>query len=636
MKTNLLITTGLLLAMVPSFRAQTADDYVSQGRGFLAATNLTAAHSRFSTAVTLSPTHQTANVFYAATRLLVLPYQAPGSNFMNRLGIPVAGRDIYNWTARPPVDTNDVPLAPSHVNANELTAILRTNVLTACQEAGASLAKVTDTNFILNLTSNETRMASVTMDYGDIQMLRAMLHAAEYFAYTAYSWNLDAQLSAIRALYTSDQLSIERVLMDYPNLLSFSSTNDLLAAQAAFQKGVEQYLDASRIIRSRSTNITRLFNYDPSKAQDEEKFRLTINDLKRSLVDAIPLSVDTNYTVFLSAQFNGSHPLRSFLPVIRENGFALETLPDPTFGGLIYGIAKQDIEEVLAEHLLPIPTMAPAHRINRGEIQFPINVAKGRGYVVQVSTNLLNWSDYLSFASMGRSYGFLDPDAQKIPGRYYRVVDRTGKMPPPANDKFENRSLIPEMNVPVVGYTDGASRQDGEPLTYPGHTVWWTWTSPASAEICVLATGEGTGWQVAVFTGTSLGGLARITDGWNLARFMAQSGTTYQIAVDTGWKDGAVQLVITRPPVLTVTSPPEGAEFTAPANIIISGSASDPDGQIRRLTVSGLPNLNFQTADKSFNFVWTNVPVGNYEVYYSAMDDLGAVSWKSRLIHVAP
>jgi hypothetical protein len=637
MKTKLVLITALLFALAQTLQAQTADGYVSQGRAFLAATNLTAANNSFANAVALSPNHQAANVFYAATRLLVLPSQPAGSNFLNRLGVPIAGRDIYNWKALLPKDTNGVPLAPAGVNANESTAMLRTNIFPALVAAEANLAKVTDTNFTLSLTSNETRTVSVTIDYGDVLLLRAMLHAGEFFAYTTYACNLDAELAAIRSLYTNEELSIERLLMDYPNLLTFTTTNELEAAKLAFQNGADLYLQASEFIRNRSTNVTRLFNYDAGKAQDEEKFRMTLTDLKNSLNGAVPLAVDTNYTVFFSAPFSDAQPLRSFLPDFRGNRFVLGTLPDPTFGGLIYGITRPNADAFLAEHLLSVPTIAPGSSAVGAQFQFPINVAKGQGYVVQVSTNLLNWADYAAFVSLGGQYAFTDPNAYGFPRRFYRVEDRTGNMPPPANDDFANRALISGMNVPVTSYTDSATYETDEFPGGDGHTIWWTWTSSVSADVAVLATGGSGWWQVAVFTGTSVDGLVQVDNAYGPITTFAQAGTTYQIAVDTSGQDGAVKLVITRPPVLTVTSPPDGAVFSAPANILVSGSASDPDGQIRRVTVSAWPSqISFESTNDSFSFWWTNVPNGNYYLSFSATDDVGAQTSVSRSIRVTP
>lgn len=536
-----------LCALIPSLAAQSANDYVSAGRTYLAGTNLSAANLSFSNAVALSPQHPAANVFYAATRLLVLPSEPAGGNFLSRLGMPSAGRDLYGWTAGLPADTNGVVLAPEGMSAQETTAMLRTNVLPALVAAGANLAQVTDGQFTLSLSSNETRMASITLDYGDVLMFRAMLHAAEYVLYTIHSWNLDAQFDSIRDLYTSEQLSIERLLADYPNLLTFATTQDLAAARLAFQNSVDRYLEASQFIRSRPGDVIRFFNIDEDSAESEEQFRTALIDLKRSLNGAVPLTMDTNYTVFFASHFSGARSLRSFLPEFRGNSFAMGTLPDPTFGGLIYGIGRQDAEEILAQMVPSIPAIEPGSGMLGPPIQFPILVARGRGYVVQVSSNLRDWADHLAFVSLGGPYGFVDRDASALSRRFYRVVDRTGAMPPPANDAFENRAVIPGMDVPVASYTDNATRQPGElQQGGAGHTVWWSWTAPTSGRTSISASGDEGCWLIGVFTGTAIGGLTPVANGFERLEFDAVAGITYQIAVDTCWDDGGVRVVISR------------------------------------------------------------------------------------------
>lgn len=555
MKTKL-TTIALLLALNRLLLAQTADDYVTQGRAFLSATNMVAANNSFSNAVALSPGHQTANVFYAATRLLALPSQPAGSNFLNRIGLPAAGRNIYNWTAELPADTNGVPFAPAGVNASEFTAMVRTNVLPALIAAEANLAKVTDTNFTLALTGSETRSVGVTLDYGDTLMLRAMLQAAEYSAYTTCSWNLDAQLAAIRSLYTNHQLSIERILMDCPNLLTFSTTNDLNAAKLAFQNGVDRYMEASQFIRNRPTNVTRLFNYDAAKATDEEKFRFTLTDLTNSFTTAVTLAVDTNYTVFLGSQFSGTHTLRSFLPLIRGNGFELGTLPDPTFGGLVYGLTRQELDAALAKELLPIPTIPPVFSALGGQFQFPINVAKDRGYVVQVSSNLLDWTNYAVFIATNGSYAFADTNAAAFPRRFYRVVDDTGNMPPPANDAFTNRILLAGSNVTSASTTIGATHEAGEPFAASIKSVWWSWQAPKTGLVTITATGIDYSYLgIGVYTGSVVSSLSYVASSaygvppYNTCSvsFTATSGTTYAIVVASNGYDGPVSVSIIQP-----------------------------------------------------------------------------------------
>lgn len=625
----------MVLAQVLS-AAQTVDFYINQGRSFLSATNITSANLSFSNAVLVSPNNPTANVFYAVTRLLVLPYQQPGSDFLTRIGMPKTGRNIYKWKAKLPTDTNGVPYAPTGVNANEFTAVLRTNILPALINADANLTKVTNSNFTLSLTSNETRTVNITIDYGDVLMSRAVLNALEYLGYTAYSWNLGALLSTIRHLYDNGDLSFDSVLTEYPKLFTFATTNDLNSAKAAFQNAVSLYLKSSEFIRSRPTNVVRLFNYDPDKADDEEKARLTMIDLTNSLLSAVTLSVETNYTVFLGSRFSGRYPIRSFLPQASGNGIIAGTVPDPTFGGLIYGISEEQIENFIFEKVQPIPKIATVSKATGKQIVIPVNVGKFRGYVVQVSTNLLNWNDFYPFYTFDGHYQFIyNADSSRC---FYRLVDRTENMPPPPNDMFAKRKTIPGMNIPVASYTMNASLEPEEvnliQSWQKGHTIWWTWTSPISAEVDVVAFSSSDYRNpIIIFTGNSISSLTEVANnnGWDDVRFNAQAGVNYQIFVDSNcWgPDGGVQIVITQPPVLQITSPQNNVSFPLHSNILIEGIASDPDGQIAEVSLSiyGMQSSIKKTLkleNGRFSYQMTNAASGYYSVNISVKDSAGA------------
>lgn len=635
MNARSILITALLLTLGQTLRSQTADDYITCGRGYLAVTNLAAANNCFSNAVAVSPGNQTGNVFYAATRLLTWPIRPAGSNFLTRLGVPNAGRDIYNWTAQPPTDTNSVPLAPAGVNANEFTAMLRTNLLTELIGAEANLAKVTDTAFTLGLTGNETRTVAVTLDYGDIKLLRAMLQAAEYYSYTAYSWNLDAPLAPIYALYTNN--SVERFLADHPALLTFATTNDLATAKAAVLAGANRYFEASQFIRGRATNVVRLFNYDPEKADDEANFRQTLSDLTNSLTHPVTLVVNsTNYTVFLGSQFSGAHPPRPFLPVIRGNGFGLGTLPDPTFGGLIYsaipGIVEDSVEEFLAKSgLFPIPTIAPELTSAGLQFQFPINTLKNRGYTVEVSTNLHDWTTCYAFFSFADGYAFAGTNAYTFPRRFYRIADRTEDMPPPSNDNFANRLPLTGLGITTFGYNASATTESGEP-GYPWESVWWSWTAPVSGLVVVEPVG-GTTWHNArVYTGTVLTNLSLVA--YSGQPFYAVAGTTYQIQVSGD--AGRIRLVITTPATLTVGSPQNGAAFPGPTNLTIGASATYSVGRLDTLAFYTNSALFGSTTNTSLSMTWSNVGVGVHSIGVEAIDNLGISTYSNLTVYVRP
>ena len=352
---------GLALFRGSVQAATTCDGWVSQGRTNLAAHNLTNANLCFSNAVALCPSHATGNVFYAATRLLTLADRPAGHAFLDRLGFAPTNRSVYAWTAYPPHDTNGAPFAPTNMSAAEISAFLRTNILTEIVGAASNLATVTETNFTLDLTSNETTTVAVTLDFGDLLLLRAGLQFAQCAAYTVHSWDFDVQLSALHALLVDGMTTREGFLAQYPYLFTFATTNDCALARQAFANGVALYLSASEFIRNRA-DVTRLFNYDSNKAQSEADFRTTLTDLNQSLNGPVVLTLQTNYTVCLSNLFNGANPPRAFFPDLAGDAVIAGTLPDPSFGGVIQGLEAYEAESLLGHGSLasqPTKTVLP-------------------------------------------------------------------------------------------------------------------------------------------------------------------------------------------------------------------------------------------------------------------------------------
>ena len=420
MKTPILVclAVGLFCQCVLS---QTADDYVNQGLADLGAQNIVGANVSFAQALSLNPNHENANALYAVTRLLVLPYQPAGSNFLTHIGFPTAGRNIYAWSSMLPKDTNGMLLAPVGVNANEFTAQLRTNALLAVSGAINNLSLIKDTNFVLNLTSSETAMSAVTLDFGDLKMIQAGLYASEYFIYTLNAQNLDAQLTAIRALQTNGILSASQVLANYPQLFNFATTNDLQAARAAFTNAVGCYMTASAFIRTRPPGEVRLVNYDNVSAKEEGDFRLTLQDLENSLVFGPQiLALDYDLAVDMTPQFSGSTTWRSLLPKFDGNAVELGSLPDVTFGGVIYGLTREDVESYLSDRFVMLPVgYAPLLSADGAELSFA--TLRGHNYTLEATTNLVNWQSVTNFTAAGALTALTDSQANIFRTRFYRL-----------------------------------------------------------------------------------------------------------------------------------------------------------------------------------------------------------------------
>ena len=437
------IITGLLCWNTV---AQTADEWVAQGRAYLSAQDITDANSSFAQALALSPTNEDANMFYAATRVLVLPAQPAGFNFLTRLGIPLAGRNIYDWTALPPKDANGLLLAPAGVDADEFTAQLRTNALLVIAGAITNLAVITDTNFTVSLTGAETASTAVTLDYGDLKLIRAGLYGAEYSIYLLNAQNLDAQLTAIRALFTNGSLTIGHVLADYPQLLTFATTNDLLSARAAFTNAVNDYMTASAFIRNRPPATVRLFNLDPDETNSEADFRSVLADLRTSLYGMQTLALNTNYSVCLSNQFTGGTTWRSLLPAFDGNDIVLGTFPDLTFGGLINGLTLGKVEDAFGKRFVLLPVGGTPGWVD-GTLHLPFNTAPNHYYMLQKSADLASWNDLNYFTATSTVTTLVDLQVSSKSNGFYRLRDDSGGL------VFAGTVLDQNTGLPISGAT---------------------------------------------------------------------------------------------------------------------------------------------------------------------------------------
>ncbi len=361
------ILAGLLLAS-SAFAASVTnvDQMIALGRQELASHSLIEANQWFSNAVVRAPNHEVANALLAITRLAMLPEHPQIAGFMDYLGLEAGGRDIYNWTAQPVLDTDGNPVLPAGLTSTQAIALIRFKVLPAITASLGNLARVKSTNFSLALSAVETKMDDVVVDFGDVQLARAGLHLAELFCYTLNAHNLNVNVDRLRTMVDNDQFSLENVLSAYPDLLASNSRGDLLLSKVALQNAIARYGTASTFIRRRPAGVTHLFELKPGDVAGEADFRT--NALKRitaSLSGPVRLSDDRDdrSTLFIGAYFNGTRSLRSLLPVFDGDNVVAGTLPDPTFGGIIGGVTRADWEEQFAGENM---------QTNRAEVVKPV------------------------------------------------------------------------------------------------------------------------------------------------------------------------------------------------------------------------------------------------------------------------
>jgi len=336
MKTKLITLLALSWTMLASAQTFLA------GTNALAQGNWWGADTNFTGALALSPTNEDANTLKAVTRLLVLPQTSAGSNFLVNLGFPktnhyTRGSEIASL----PKDANGEPEfgGPGNqtYNSASIIAFFRTNILTAVTNSAANLANVTDPNYTLTLSSNETGIEAVTLDYGDIQMVRAILSAMQFYGYTLNANNFQVVMPTVESLIENNGFSFQTLLSDYPNLLTINSAADLTSSEGALTNAIANYFAASAFIRNRSSSATnRLFELDTNDIGKEAKLRTQLTNVLASL--NTPTEFNTNKissTVYAGAYFAGTHSLNSLLPQFNGDTYVNDTLPDYTFGGIL-------------------------------------------------------------------------------------------------------------------------------------------------------------------------------------------------------------------------------------------------------------------------------------------------------------
>ncbi|MCI0534183.1 MAG: Ig-like domain-containing protein [Verrucomicrobiales bacterium] len=84
-----------------------------------------------------------------------------------------------------------------------------------------------------------------------------------------------------------------------------------------------------------------------------------------------------------------------------------------------------------------------------------------------------------------------------------------------------------------------------------------------------------------------------------------------------------------QPPTVSITSPAEGATFTAPATVTVQTQASDPDGTVAKVDFFSNGNLVGTAATSPFTITLNNVPAGNYSLTATATDNQNATTTSS-------
>ncbi len=340
----LLAVLSLWLGVLPIY-GQDADVLIAAGRFYLAKHDPLRASGLFQQAADSSPTNHEANALSALARLAALPYRPAISNFLDRLTVPIAGRDIYKWTAQFPRTPDGKLSIPSFLKTTEVAELLRTELLGQIGLSIQNLSRITNTAFVLHLSKEETTTTNLVVDVADLRLCSALLEGVKVGLLSFYPWEFDAPLSELAGLSQGGSITAEEFARRYPTLYATIQASDGSDGRAGFLAGVEAYNQAIALIQQRPANVVRLFNLGPDDEPDEQQFRVVLNELKASLTQPTVLSIETNLTVSLGEFFSAKAPLRSYLPELAGNGIVAGSWPDTSFGGILLGADLAGLED---------------------------------------------------------------------------------------------------------------------------------------------------------------------------------------------------------------------------------------------------------------------------------------------------
>jgi hypothetical protein len=183
-------------------------------------------------------------------------------------------------------------------------------------------------------------------------------------------------------------------------------------------------------------------------------------------------------------------------------------------------------------------------------------------------------------------------------------------------------------SAPVTVSVTTANQPPTVTLTAPAHGA--TFVAPATVTLTASAADpEDQLARVEFFSGSTLLASDAAPPYWfSWSSVGAGAYSLTAVAVDgeglrTTSAAAAVTVQPNQPPSVTMTAPATGATFVAPATVMLTADATDPEGQLTRVDFYSGPTLLGGDSSPPYSFSWTSVPAGTYSLTARALDAAG-------------
>jgi uncharacterized repeat protein (TIGR02543 family) len=327
----------------------TASDYVLRGRGQMeegTATAILQAKNDFSTAISIDPLNQEAAALMALAQLLSLEGETGFTTLLENLGMPVNGA-IRNNGLTIPQDIDGLPVFASNANPSLVVAWLTNHVLPRLVQVRTALDLITQNSFRTDLTDEEIGN-DMLIDRGDALTIKAGTRALEMLVHLLGTYDLSVSLKDLADLDRVGELSAERVLQTYQNLLRFSTSNKRAQFGNSLRETRTDFLTAAQAISS----LRQINNYEELGNFTREIDEYVAEDMSNNLssaVDSLDREVLVDGTrVNLSRFLVTNQSFHDWLPNFRGDE-VVGSFPNPTFDGILPGNTHSTIDKRIYE-----------------------------------------------------------------------------------------------------------------------------------------------------------------------------------------------------------------------------------------------------------------------------------------------
>ena len=237
------------------------------------------------------------------------------------------------------------------------------------------------------------------------------------------------------------------------------------------------------------------------------------------------------------------------------------------------------------------------------------------GSLALVKRRTGSYYDPLSFRAVAGTTYLIAVDGGSTPdqGDFKLELKQT---PAPPNDDFAAATPIAGSSASLSGSTLAATTETGEPSLgyYATGSVWYTWTAPADGAVAIDTAGSGFDTVLGVYTGSGVSALTRVTSNDNASHsvttsrvaFRVTAGTTYRIAVNSGYYSGGGEVKLR----LTHRDLPANDAFAAAAPLPSAASVSIAGANLGAGAETGEPSHHsYDSAKTSVWYAWT-APTG--------------------------